>query len=75
VSTVPFDTYRFARRLIDAGMDEKQARELVDGATDAAEQLATKQDLKALEQSLTLKLGGIVAGVASLLFAALKVFS
>lgn len=54
MSTVPFDTYRFNRRLVDAGMPEKQAQELVIGATEAAENLATKTDLKHLEMRLAL---------------------
>lgn len=52
MSTVPFDTYRFIRRLTDAGMSEKQAEEIVIGAKEAAEQLVNKSDLKFTELRL-----------------------
>lgn len=53
MSAVPFDTYRFTRRLIDAGMAEKLAGELVTGATEAAESLTTKADLDALKAAIS----------------------
>ena len=72
MSTVPFDTYRFRRRLIDAGLPEKQAQELVIGATEAAENLATKADLKMLEQQLTIKLAAIIVGAVAVVPSLIK---
>jgi hypothetical protein len=71
MSTVPFDTYRFTRRLIEAGMPEKQAQELVIGATEAAENLATKTDMEAalhrLENVMLLKIAGMLAATVGAL--------
>lgn len=77
MSAVPFDTYRFSRRLVDAGMSEKQAEELVIAATEAAENLATKTDLNValhrLENSLLIKIAGMLVAVVGMLAGLWKV--
>lgn len=79
MSAVPFDTYRFTRRLIEAGMPEKQAQELVIGAAEAAENLATKTDLEValnrLENSLLVKFGGMLVAAISILIGLWKVMA
>ncbi|ANQ84837.1 hypothetical protein dqs_1799 [Azoarcus olearius] len=71
MSTVPFDTYRFTRRLIDAGMSEKLAQELVIAATEASENLATSTDIETalhrFENSLLIKIGGMLVAAVGLL--------
>ena len=71
-----FDTYTAAKRLRDAGFDERQAEAAVSMVRDAAgadrEQLATKADLAevradlaALETRLTWRLVGIAAAIVA----------
>ena len=71
-----FDTYAAAKRLRDAGFDERQAEAAVSMVRDAAgadrEQLATKADLAevradlaALEARLTWRLVGIAAAIVA----------
>ena len=71
-----FDTYAAAKRLRDAGFDERQAEAAVSMVRDAAgadrEQLATKADLAevradlaALETRLTWRLVGIAAAIVA----------
>lgn len=71
MSTVPFDTYRFTRRLIDAGLSEKLAQELVIAATEASENLATSTDIETalhrFENSLLIKIGGMLVAAVGLL--------
>ena len=73
MSTAAFDTYAAAKRLRDAGFDERQAEAAVSMVRDAAgadrEQLATKADLRAdlaaLEARLTWRLVGIAAAIVA----------
>ena len=79
---IAFDTHKYVKRLVAAGMPEAQAEAIADEQRALIEgQLATKRDLKELEdrlgqrfdgkliemeQRLTLRLGGtIVAGIAA----------
>ena len=58
MDTIVFDTHAFVKKLTDAGMPEPQAEVLArTHAKLIDEKLATKQDLKALELRLTLRLG------------------
>ena len=79
MSAIAFDTHAFIKRLTAAGMPEPQAEILADEQARLIEnRLTTKEDLVALERSLsnrieaaelrlTIKLGAIVAaGVAFL---------
>ena len=53
MATIVFDTHAFVKELADAGMPEKQAEVLARSqATLINETLATKQDLKELEDRL-----------------------
>ena len=71
MSAIAFDTHKYVKRLIAAGMPEAQAEAIADEQRSLIEdQLATKNDLKALEarleHSLTLRLGGMmIAGIAA----------
>ena len=71
MGTITFDTHGFVKRLTAAGMPEAQAEVLADEQTNLIENnLATKRDLKELEQRLTIRLGGMLV-VAVGVFAAL----
>ena len=63
MSTAAFDTCTAAKRLRDAGFDERQAEAAVSMVRDAAgadrEQLATKADLDALESRVDAKLAAL----------------
>ena len=73
MSTAAFDTYTAAKRLRDAGFDERQTEAAVSMVRDAVgadrEQLATKADLDtaiaALEARLTWRLVGIAAAIVA----------
>ncbi len=66
MSDIQFDTLEAARDLKAAGLTEAHAEAIVSTMRRAvSENLATKADLAALEQRITIRLGGlIVAGVA-----------
>ena len=68
MSDIQFDTLGAARDLKAAGLEEAHAEAIVATMRRAVgENLATKADLAALEQRITIRLGGlIVAGVAFL---------
>lgn len=75
MDSIVFDTHAFVKELTDAGMPEPQAEVLArTHARSMDENLATKQDLKALElrlkHDLTLRLGSMMV-VAVGAFAAL----
>jgi hypothetical protein len=51
-TAIKLDTLKFAKRLTDAGMDQKIAEALVEGLSEAdTSELATKQDIARLEAS------------------------
>ena len=75
MTAIPFDTLKFAKRLKDAGIPEKHAEAEAEALAEVLEvnlkELATKDDLKALEerlgdkitmfeQRMTIKLGGLM---------------
>ena len=61
MDSIVFDTHAFVKELTDAGMPEPQAEVLArTHARLIDEKLATKQDLKALELRLTLRLGSMM---------------
>jgi len=73
MATVPFDTLDFSRRLREGGFSPQQAETMADALkTSAMTELATKTDLRDLEHRMTVKLGAMMAAIAGLLFAALK---
>ena len=78
-----FDTLSYARRLKDAGVDEKQAEAHAEAVRDAMTQgVATKADIAHLETRIAemkftilmaiVAVGGLVAAVGGLIFAAIK---
>ncbi len=61
------DTHRAFERLTEAGFDKEKAEAILGTLGETGESLATKVDLRDLEQRLTIRLGGLVAaGVAIL---------
>lgn len=67
------DTLAYAKHLENAGVPRAQAEALAEGVNRyIVPDLATKDDLKALEASITMRTLGIVAALDGLLFAALK---
>ncbi|MDE0628928.1 MAG: hypothetical protein OXH99_21245 [Bryobacterales bacterium] len=68
-----FDTLAAARDLQDAGIDSGHAEAIVDAVPSViSEQVATKADLRELEQRLLIRLGAPLFAGLGLLFAALK---
>lgn len=68
-----FDTLAAARNLQSAGLDPKHADAIVDAVRSAvSKNVATKTDLRDLEQHLTIRLGELLFAGLGLLFAALK---
>jgi hypothetical protein len=72
VSTITFDTLKFARTLEAAGVSAPQAEAFASAVRDsqASADLATKGDLREMELRMTIKLGsmivvaiGVVAGL------------
>ena len=69
MNAMTFDTYKFVKRLTDAGMPEGQAEVLADEQARLVEdRLATKRDLAILRteltHALTIRLGGmLVTGI------------
>ncbi len=69
-----FDTLRAARQLREAGFEEAQADALVSTfAEGIAANLATKDDLKQLEQRMTIRLGAMVAAATGIIIAAIAI--
>ncbi|SFI90758.1 DUF1640 domain-containing protein [Nitrosomonas sp. Nm34] len=74
--SITFDTYKFIRRLREAGISEEQAEAIADAFREAnfEAEIATKTDLRELEYRLIIKLGtmivvaiGVVATLVKLL--------
>ncbi len=77
MSDITFDTLQYSKKLRDAGFTEQQAEvqaEALKGIID--DKLATKQDLKRLEERLTYKLtmrfGGMLVASVLVLAAIIK---
>lgn len=73
MSETTFDTLMYAKKLIKAGVPEPQAeiqaeaiRELID------DKLATKNDLKALRDQMTIRMGGMLVTAVVILAAIIK---
>ena len=61
MSAITFDTHGFVKRLTAAGMPEAQAEVLANEQTNLIENnLATKQDLREMEQRIVIRLGGMI---------------
>lgn len=75
--TIPFNTLRHFERMIEAGFTEKQAKAQTDAMAELVdEKLATKNDLKSLENALWIKMtitfGSMLAIAISILDFLLK---
>ena len=74
---VAFDTLKLARRLREkAGFTPEHAEEAADGLAEAigGAELATRADLRALEQRLTIKFGTMLIIAVGVFLAALRFF-
>ena len=54
----PFDTLKLARRLETAGFSPQQAGDMAEAIAEAVSELATKADLRELEQRMPLNSAG-----------------
>jgi hypothetical protein len=73
MTTIVFDSHTFVKRLRSTGFTEEQAEVIVDASRDALAQLVTKDDLRELELRLTIKIGALLAVVAGVIIAVLRV--
>ncbi len=69
-----FDSRRAFERLTSAGFDREKAEAILDTLGETGESLATKSNLRDLEQRLTIRLEGLVAAGTAIL-AVLNVFT
>ena len=69
---MPFDTLKLARRLEAAGFPPQQAGDMAEAIAEAVSQLATKADLRELEQRMTIKFGGIMVVAVGIILAGFK---
>ncbi len=69
MTTVPFDTLALARDLEAAGFPSKQAQDTAAALARAVgdHDVATKTDLRDLEQRLTIRMGGMLVALAGFL--------
>ena len=75
MSTLTFDTHSFVKRLTAAGMPEPQAEVLAEEQTNLIENnLATKRDLKEMEQRIVIRLGGLIIIAVGAVVALVKLF-
>ena len=79
MASVLFDTHAFIKRLTAAGMPEAQAEILAEEQAQLLnEHLATKADLKSLENRLTdrltIRLGSMIAAAVVLVGALVRLF-
>jgi len=69
---MPFDTLKLARRLESAGLPPQQAGNMAEAIAEAVSQLATKADLRDLEQRITIKFGGMIVVAVGVILAGFK---
>ena len=74
MSSITFDTLKFANTLKEAGVPAAQAEAEARAIVAAIGEIyvATKSDLRELELRLTLKIGAMLAAVAGIIIAVLK---
>lgn len=74
MSAVIYDTHGFVKKLKAVGFTEEQAEVIAEGQKVLIdEHLATKRDLKELEQSLVIKLGGMLIVAITVLSVLMKI--
>ena len=61
-----FDTHKAFTAFKDAGFSDSQAQALIDQGREGSDALATKADLRDLEQRMTIRLGTMLFAVAGL---------
>jgi hypothetical protein len=66
---MPFDTLKLARRLESAGFPAQQAGDMAEAIAEAVSQLATKADLRDLDQRMTIKFGGMIVVAVGVILA------
>jgi hypothetical protein len=69
---MPFDALKLARRLEAAGFPAQQAGDMAEAIAEAVAQLATKADLRELEQRMTIKFGGMIVVAVGVILAGFK---
>jgi len=77
VTAVPFDTLKLARQLRDkAGFTPEHAEAAAEALAEAVggAEIATKADLRDLEQRLTIKFGGMLVVAVGVMLAAPRYF-
>ena len=74
MTAVPFDTLKLADRLQAGGFTPEQSRSAAIALAEAmaGAELATKADLRDLEQRLTIRLGGMLVVAVGVLLAAIR---
>ncbi len=72
MSNAAFDTLAALRDLEAAGIDSKHAEAIVSIHRRAAEDIATKGDLRELEQRITIRLGSLTIAIGGLVVALVK---
>ena len=74
MTAIAFDTHKCVKRLIASGMPEAQAEAIADEQRLLTEdQLATKRDLKELEQRLIIRLGIMLAASIAIFATLVKI--
>jgi hypothetical protein len=77
MTAVPFDTLRLARKLREqAGFSAEHAEAAAEALAEAVggADLATKADLRDLEQRLTVRMGGMLVIAVGIILTALRYF-
>jgi hypothetical protein len=77
MSAVPFDTLKLARKLCEkAGFTPEHAEAAAEALAEAVggAELATKMDLRDLEQRLTIRFGSMLVIAVGVILAALRYF-
>lgn len=69
MTVLVLNTHEAIKRLIKSGQSEESAEAIVELITDVHEQVATKSDLKILEQQITVKLYTVGIAIVGLLTA------
>lgn len=74
MATITFDTLRFAKRLQTAGVPVGEAEAISEAFKEVQGEmdLATKQDLRDLEQRMVIKVGGMLVVAVGLIAAVVK---
>ena len=66
---MPFDTLKLARRLASAGFPAQPTGDMAEAIAEAVSQLATKADLRDLDQRMTIKFGGMIVVAVGVILA------